>query len=282
MVHIQSAMEYLMTYGWAILIISVVLAVLFSLGITNPLFFAPKAVAGGCLVIKTEVSSSLEGVCNSEIPEYVAQFNGQTSYINIPSSAYISPTKEISVFAWIYINSPESAIIEKEGSYGMKVGVQGASPGQFAGYVWGTEGVCSSFPFSLKINTWYFVGFTFDGNTIYEYVNGKLYCKVSFYGGIDGGIDTSTSPLGLGGPDDVDGYVHGSISNLQVYNDSLSNTTVSTLYREGMGGDPIDINHLVGWWPLNGNANDYSGNNNDGIASSIIWSGNWWQDYSAP
>ena len=31
----QSVMEYLMTYGWAILIIAVVLAALFSLGITN-------------------------------------------------------------------------------------------------------------------------------------------------------------------------------------------------------------------------------------------------------
>ena len=29
----QSAMEYLMTYGWAILIIAIVLAALFSLGI---------------------------------------------------------------------------------------------------------------------------------------------------------------------------------------------------------------------------------------------------------
>src|SRR5580658_6648027 len=31
----QSAMEYLMTYGWAILIIAVVLAVLFSLNVFN-------------------------------------------------------------------------------------------------------------------------------------------------------------------------------------------------------------------------------------------------------
>ncbi|NYZ78872.1 hypothetical protein H0N99_01875, partial [Candidatus Micrarchaeota archaeon] len=32
----QTAMEYLMTYGWAILIIMVVLAVLFYLGVLNP------------------------------------------------------------------------------------------------------------------------------------------------------------------------------------------------------------------------------------------------------
>ncbi|MGC8538128.1 MAG: hypothetical protein ACP5MZ_04090 [Candidatus Micrarchaeia archaeon] len=32
---LQSAMEYLMTYGWAILIVAVVLAALFELGVFN-------------------------------------------------------------------------------------------------------------------------------------------------------------------------------------------------------------------------------------------------------
>ncbi len=41
----QAAMEYLMTYGWAILVIAVVLAALYSLGIFNPNTFAPKASA---------------------------------------------------------------------------------------------------------------------------------------------------------------------------------------------------------------------------------------------
>ncbi len=41
----QSAMEYLMTYGWAILIISVVLASLFSLGVFN----AGSALSTTCL-----------------------------------------------------------------------------------------------------------------------------------------------------------------------------------------------------------------------------------------
>ena len=90
----QSAMEYLMTYGWAILIISVVLAVLFSLGVTNPLFLAPKASPGSCHVFRPDGQGSsydinLLGVCNGEIPEYVAQFNGKSSYIglnNVPQT----------------------------------------------------------------------------------------------------------------------------------------------------------------------------------------------------
>ncbi|MEM0201836.1 MAG: hypothetical protein QXR73_01515, partial [Candidatus Micrarchaeaceae archaeon] len=50
----QSAMEYLMTYGWAILIIAVVLAALFELGVFNPLTFAPKASPGSCQVVRPE------------------------------------------------------------------------------------------------------------------------------------------------------------------------------------------------------------------------------------
>ncbi|MGC8478929.1 MAG: hypothetical protein ACP5NE_03320, partial [Candidatus Micrarchaeia archaeon] len=42
----QSAMEYLMTYGWAILIIAVVLGALFQLGVFNANNFAPKAPPG--------------------------------------------------------------------------------------------------------------------------------------------------------------------------------------------------------------------------------------------
>ena len=42
----QSAMEYLMTYGWAILIIAVVLAVLFQLGVFSGGNFLPHAQAG--------------------------------------------------------------------------------------------------------------------------------------------------------------------------------------------------------------------------------------------
>jgi len=38
----QTAMEYLMTYGWAILIIMVVLAVLFYLGVLNPQTVTPN------------------------------------------------------------------------------------------------------------------------------------------------------------------------------------------------------------------------------------------------
>ncbi|MEM3781662.1 MAG: hypothetical protein QXT43_01715, partial [Candidatus Micrarchaeaceae archaeon] len=72
----QSAMEYLMTYGWAILIIAVVLGALFELGVFNSNTFAPKAPPGACQVFRpngpgTTSFINLEGLCNGELPEYV-------------------------------------------------------------------------------------------------------------------------------------------------------------------------------------------------------------------
>ena len=51
---------------------------------------------------------------------------------------------------------------------------------------------------------------------------------------------------------------------MQLYNASLSSNQISLLYDEGIGGVPVQLRGLVGWWPLNGNPNDYSGNGNNG------------------
>ncbi len=59
----QSAMEYLMTYGWAILIIAVVLGVLFQLGVFGGANLAPKATPGSCQVERTVAGTSLAGMC---------------------------------------------------------------------------------------------------------------------------------------------------------------------------------------------------------------------------
>ena len=55
-------------------------------------------------------------------------------------------------------------------------------------------------------------------------------------------------------------------------------------YKIGLniGGAPIDLQHLVGWWPLNGNANDYSGNGNNGQINGVTFVSNWWQGYTPP
>ena len=77
-------------------------------------------------------------------------------------------------------------------------------------------------------------------------------------------------------------YLTGALSNVQIYNTSLSSSEISMLYTEGIGGVPVDPTHIVGWWPLNGNANDYSGNNNNGVPTSISYNSTWTSGYTVP
>ncbi|MEM3237138.1 MAG: LamG domain-containing protein, partial [Candidatus Micrarchaeaceae archaeon] len=66
---------------------------------------------------------------------------------------------------------------------------------------------------------------------------------------------------------------NGSIANFQIYNTALPPSAVQTLYAGGISGTPISNAGLVGWWPLNGNANDYSGNGNNGTATNVGYVG---------
>jgi len=78
-------MEYLTTYGWAILIIAIVMAAMFSLGVFNPYTFAPKATAGSCQVLRSGSGyTTLIGTCTNQIPQSVASFI-KTGSININS-----------------------------------------------------------------------------------------------------------------------------------------------------------------------------------------------------
>ena len=273
----QSAMEYLMTYGWAILIISVVLAALFQLGVFNPMTFAPKAPPGSCQVFRpngpyTTQFINLEGVCSGELPQYVAQFNGNflnNITISLPAIAP-STGSSISIALWV---DPVTT-----SNFG---GVVIGAPRQQIG--WATEYAPDGAHWIYNSNylapggSWTFlVAEETAGGTSAFYFNGKL---------IATGIYNTTIPSStlwtFGAIYYCCGY-NGKLANVQIYNTSLSANEIQALYLEGIGGAPIDLQHLVGWWPLNGNANDYSGNGNNGQISNVNFVSNWYNGYTPP
>ena len=78
-------MEYLMTYGWAILIIAVVLGALFQLGVFNTTNLAPRAQPRFLQSSQAQPGSvNLVGVCSGEAAAVCRQFDGQCS--NVPRS----------------------------------------------------------------------------------------------------------------------------------------------------------------------------------------------------
>jgi hypothetical protein len=138
--------------------------------------------------------------------------------------------------------------------------------------------------FSIPHSSWTQLVVTYQVNSgnylARAYVNGAL---------VDTAARSAISlpepyPLQIGIARGSSGMVfNGSISNVQLYNATLSSNTISSLYSEGIGGAPINLQNLVGWWPLNGNANDYSGNNYNGkTASNDIYLSDWESGYTQP
>jgi hypothetical protein len=101
---LQSAMEYLATYGWSFIIVIVVLVALFSLGLFNSATYAPKAAPGACSIYRpqgpgTVTQLSLSGACSSIIPRFTSSFGGAASMAN---GNYLSTTPLYNAPSWTF------------------------------------------------------------------------------------------------------------------------------------------------------------------------------------
>ena len=286
-------MEYLMTYGWAILIIAIVLVAFFSLNLFNPYTFSPKASPGSCQILRpngpgSNIFVSEVGLCNTnEIPQYVAQFNGASSYVNVGNvGGYISG---FTVTAWVkptnaILTNVETSIITKRNAStstaGWAIGI-GGTEGVEGAVVWRTFNGVNQYSIHSPLlgvspNSWYFIAVTQNNGGANIYLNAANYS----YSIPNPAVDPT--PLDIGYYNGGASYFAGQISDVQIYNTSLSTSAINTLYAEGIGGAPIDLQHLVGWWPLNGNSNDYSGNGNNGVPTDVVFTSSWETGYSSP
>jgi hypothetical protein len=279
----QSAMEYLMTYGWAILVITVILGALYSLNIFNIQSLSPKVQSGSCQIYRSNSGISgttrppiLEGICNNGLPQMIGQFDGSTSNVILGTSLTSNTAYSISV--WIKRSGPITggsiAIINGShenlfmlSSNSVRFALLTAVP---PGYNQAVAGLLvSSKP--ITDNNWHHVvvGYSafqqinfiaVDGNYVSQSVTAISCCSApSGYQTVAGVGLSSVSRW------------NGQMANIQIYNTSLDPTTIQTLYSEGLGGIPVSLQSLVGWWPLNGDANDYSGNGNNGVPSNTIF-----------
>ncbi len=322
----QSAMEYLMTYGWAILVIAIILAALYTLGIFNPLTFEPRLQPGGCYVERPygpgqDSGLSLVGECGYLLPKFVGGFNGKTSNVSASLSTlgYMN-TGKFSVSAWIYVNGPSSEGEQMPLSIGDDVCSSTYGPedngtillaapaypasinlynSPFPGYpsssgkpdyfkaaacvynktYGGAQWAYANYPFG-HYKAWYFVAETYNGTYLDLYIDGKLVNK-SYAPGY---TKLPTNYISIGNMDSplMSGrfWFNGSISNVQIYNASLSYAVISQMYNENIAGAPIDLINLVSWIPLNGNENDYSGNTAGGKFYSGSFNGGWVDNYN--
>ena len=254
-------MEYLMTYGWAILILAIILGALAQLGVFSNLSFAPRATPGSCQIMRSQFyPTSLQGACQGALPQYVAKFKGQGDYV----SATLPTSSPITLSFWYNRGAFTSTyfhVMNKGSTRFFQIYSPSSAPYLAFKYV---DSIGNPYEFYLTssnqpASTWIYVSATLDaGGTFNGYINGvnsRTYTSVGILG-----LDTNSLQMSSGD-------YNGTMANVQVYNTSLSANEINSLYLKGIGGAPIDLQHIVGWWPLNGDTKDYSGNNNNGAPS---------------
>lgn len=299
----QSSMEYLMTYGWAILIIVVSLLILATFGVFDPQTYAAKAPPGACSVNRpqgpgTTTNMQLSGLCSGEIPQFTTSFTAPgtcsaaifpvriSQMIQLQSTPLTASAITITwwanaasnVGAYFHLNSANPL-----GGIFCYPSTSGSSP-QLACQVYPSApfgSVTASQPISN--NQWTFYALTTNGAGSNLYVNG-----VGASSGVTLAAGTTFTDFDIfgyqaaAGPAPAPGCMNGQLADVQLYTTTLSSNSIQSLYIEGIGGVPTDLQDIAGWWPLNGNTNDYSGNNNNGVYNSISYNGHWWTGYTTP
>lgn len=204
-------------------------------------------------------------------------FNG-ISYIEVKDSPSLRVGDPYFTFsAWIYPTSesqcggPNCIIFNKENSYEWALNQNGnlcwairnSNPG------WNWECTTAVIP----INKWTNIALTYNSTAVSTYENGVL---VGVYKGASGTVDNTNYQNALrigarGAPGSASSLFYGSIINVQIYNTSLNKRNILDIYSRGTSGIPISNIGLVGWWQLNGNANDYSGQGNNGTSFNMAY-----------
>jgi hypothetical protein len=282
----QSAMEYLVTHSWMFVILIFVLAGLFYLGVFGTQ--SPRAQPGSCQVLRpngpyTNQFLSLSGTCTEQLPQYVASFNGQ-SYVS--TNRGYAAQNAVTITLWAYF-------AKGTGSYQFPVDNQGGPGGEGAWRI-GINSAADVYFNScsrsgdiqlstvLSYGTWYFLSLTCQNSG--SNINYQMYENGNIIGfGSESGSILAVNTITIGGTTGTY-YVNGYVSNLQIYNTTLTANDIAALYAEGIGGEPIAIVNILGWWPLNGNWNDYSGNNNNGKVASggVTFQSQWAGSYTPP
>jgi hypothetical protein len=275
-------MEYLMTYGWSILIIAVVLGSLFQLGVFGSSSLSVKGPPGACQVFRpsgpgTNANVNLLGACSGQLPQYVAQILSTSSYLSAGNSNGFNMPIMVTVSAWVKgTTSNYEAIVSRPIAVGSQqnylLQVMPTGQAQFAiTQAGGNTNVYVNGNKNIADGSWHFVVGSANTNTgnMYLYVDGALDNSKSITTNI---MLFSTNSLTIGGTYlGTQGFIGAMVADVQLYNTTLASDLVQVLYLEGMGGAPVQLQNLVGWWPLNGDAKDYSGNGNNGAPTGVSY-----------
>ena len=180
-------------------------------------------------------------------------------YVQVPNAAALR-LSTLTIAGWINIRGAPlnywNWLVAKSGAWG--VGACGNS--LVVCYDDWSTGVEHDSNTLLSRNTWYFMVATIGSGTETVYINGaNVFSGTLAIQGQGNGIE-------IGGSGGILS-LNGSVADVQIFNSILSQQQIYQLYLNGVDGLLAPTNSPVGWWPLDGNPNDYSGNGYNGVVT---------------
>ncbi len=155
-------------------------------------------------------------------------FDGVDDYVNVNSSASLSPSATISMSAWIKPIQQSSvtymSIIEKNLSYNMYI----RQDGIVLFYLTGVNNwVTTSGAVNLFDGNWHHIVTTYNGTTQSLYIDNVLISSTN----VSGSITTNSNAIRIGDSGGVP--FKGKMDDVRVYNRSLNTNEISQLYSSG-------------------------------------------------
>jgi hypothetical protein len=210
-------------------------------------------------------------------------FNGGTNYIEVANNSSFNFTNNrMTVSFWIFTAIPTvnnvHTLISKQSSVGAnQSGFNIAKENSFTyllikngpNSVQGYSRISSS---SL-LNTWHNLVYVSDSGILKAFLDGQLIKTDTF----NAAIGLSNEPMRIGKPiySTVNSEFNGTLDDIGIWNRALTQQEITSIYTQNYVAQIpsyIPSNGLVAYYPFNGNANDASGNGNNGtvVGATLI------------
>jgi len=121
----------------------------------------------------------------------------------------------------------------------------------------------------LTNGSWHFVAAAYENGELRLCIDDSIYVKSS------AGFNTARVDFVIGCFEPANSVlwsIQGKIDDVGLWSRALTNQELRSLYSAKPYAAPsyVPTNDLIGWWPFNGNANDESGNGNDGTVTGAF------------
>ena len=203
-------------------------------------------------------------------PNSAYSFDGIDDFIDIVNYTNMSPTDAFSISAWIKSDGSSNVPyiydrIEQNDGFGLRL----KNSGDLQLTINGGQIYVESRCVDMNDGNWHHVFASYDriAGVSKVYLDGILMSRDTSYSSM---ITYTPEPRnGIGGiGQNNSNFFEGDIDDVRIYNRALTSCEVLTL-----AGESVDLqNGLVGYYPMSGNANDWSGQGNDGtvIGATLV------------